>query len=78
MEVSQGLTIFLNSLEKKMNNYIKKYANDTKIASVAKIKTDHSVLQKHVVILSGRVINWKVKFTASNLHNAHVKNKPRL
>lgn len=44
MEVSQGPIIFLNSLKKRMNNYMKKYANDTKLASVAKIKTGHSVL----------------------------------
>lgn len=55
---------------------MKKYANDTKIAAVTKIKIDHSVLQNHFVILNGRVIKWKIKFIVSNLHNAHGKTSP--
>lgn len=57
---------------------MKKYANDTKIASVAKIKIDNSVLQKHLVILTGRVIKWKIKLIVSNLHNGHGKNNPTI
>ncbi|CAM4587787.1 unnamed protein product [Lepidochelys kempii] len=54
--------LFINDLEKGVNSEEAKFADDTKLIKIVKIKADCEELQKNLTKLSDWATKWKMKF----------------